>query len=76
MHGGLQGKRSKADPPNSQQVPRRAHSHPTARRPELPKQGPQTIDDFPEVMSVTRGELDVIETYLGALLDEMLGCVE
>ena len=31
--------------------------------------GPAVVDDFPEVIPVTRRELDVIETYLGALLD-------
>jgi hypothetical protein len=30
----------------------------------------RVVDDFPEAIPVTRHELDVIETYLGALLDE------
>jgi hypothetical protein len=31
------------------------------------------LDDFPESIRVFQAELDVIETYLGALLDEVLG---
>jgi hypothetical protein len=31
------------------------------------------FDDFPQTMPVVRRELDVIETYLGELLDEALG---
>jgi hypothetical protein len=38
--------------------------------------GPQVVDDFREVMPVTQRELDVIETYLGALLDDMLKRME
>jgi hypothetical protein len=38
--------------------------------------GPQVVDDFREVMPVTQRELDVIETYLGALLDAMLKRME
>jgi hypothetical protein len=37
-----------------------------------PSDGPQITDDFREVMPVTQRELDIIETYLGALLDDML----
>jgi hypothetical protein len=37
-----------------------------------PPEGPQVIDDFGEVTPVTQRELDTIETYLGALLDDML----
>jgi hypothetical protein len=37
-----------------------------------PPDGPQVTDDFRELMPVTKRELDVIETYLGALLDDML----
>ncbi len=31
------------------------------------------LDDFPDSFPVPQAELDVIETYLGALLDEVLG---
>jgi hypothetical protein len=41
-----------------------------------PADGPQVVDDFREVMPVTQRELDVIETYLGALLDDMLKRME
>jgi hypothetical protein len=37
-----------------------------------PLEGPQVIDDFGEDTPVTQRELDTIETYLGALLDDML----
>ena len=33
---------------------------------------PVVVDDFPQEIPITRRELDVIETYLGALLDEAL----
>lgn len=33
---------------------------------------PKIDDDFPVVLPVTRRELDVLETYLGSLLDTML----
>jgi hypothetical protein len=33
---------------------------------------PRVVDDFPAVVPVTQRELDVLETYLGPLLDEML----
>jgi hypothetical protein len=35
--------------------------------------GPKVTDDFPEFAAVLDRELDAIETYLGARLDEMLG---
>jgi hypothetical protein len=34
--------------------------------------GPQVVDDFRDVMPVSQRELDVIETYLGAVLDDIL----
>jgi hypothetical protein len=34
------------------------------------------VDDFPQEIPIMRRELDVIETYLGALLDEALGMPE
>ena len=43
------------------------------RAPTLVATGPEVIDDFPTAIPVTRGELEVIETYLGALLDDALG---
>ena len=33
---------------------------------------PQVIDDFPAVVPVTQRELEVLETYLGSLLDDLL----
>ena len=41
-----------------------------------PADGPQVVDDFHEVMPATHRELEVIETYLGALLDDMLKCLK
>jgi hypothetical protein len=38
--------------------------------------GPVVVDDFPQEIPITRRELDVIETYLGALLDDALGVPE
>jgi hypothetical protein len=35
--------------------------------------GPDVVDDFPQAIPVISRELDVIETYLGALLDDALG---
>jgi len=35
--------------------------------------GPDVIDDFPTAIRVTPRELEVIETYLGAFLDDALG---
>ncbi|CAH1649480.1 conserved hypothetical protein [Hyphomicrobiales bacterium] len=34
--------------------------------------GPIVVDDWPEPVPVSRAELDVIETWLGRLLDEIL----
>ena len=50
---------------------------PAARRctrrvpPEQPT--PEVLDDFPDVIPITSTELDVIETYLGGLIGELLG---
>jgi len=38
--------------------------------------GPHVVDDLPQVIPVAQRELDVIETYLGALLDDALGRTE
>jgi hypothetical protein len=35
--------------------------------------GPHVVDDFPTAIPLTLRELDVIETYLGALLDDVFG---
>lgn len=41
----------------------------TSRRDPDP---PQVVDDFPRQLPVTRAELDVIETFLGAAIDTLL----
>jgi hypothetical protein len=38
--------------------------------------GPDVVDDFPQSIPVAQHELDVIETYLGVLLDDVLGRTE
>jgi hypothetical protein len=43
------------------------------RRSTLFAADPDVVDDFPTAMPVTQGELEVIETYLGALLGDALG---
>jgi hypothetical protein len=57
------------------QYHRKAGLAPLIRRraPTLVAAGPEVVDDFPTAIPVTRGELEVIETYLGALLDDVLG---
>src|SRR5260370_34522748 len=57
------------------QYHRKAGLAPLIRRrtPTLVAAGPDVVDDFPTALPVTRGELDVIETYIGALLDDALG---
>jgi hypothetical protein len=35
--------------------------------------GPGVVDDFPVAIRVSQRELEVIETYLGDLLDDSLG---
>jgi hypothetical protein len=37
---------------------------------------PEVIDDLPECAAVLNRELDAIEAYLGAYLDQMLGDVD
>jgi hypothetical protein len=39
---------------------------------EIDKTPVPLTDDFPEAVPVLERELDAIETYLGALIDEML----
>jgi hypothetical protein len=36
------------------------------------RQRPQVVDNFPTIVPVTQRELDVLETYLGSLLDDLL----
>jgi hypothetical protein len=45
------------------------------RRPTLTivEAGLKVVDDFPQAIPVAQRELDVIETYLGAVLDDVLG---
>jgi hypothetical protein len=40
--------------------------------PHRPRGAPEVVDDYPEIVPVTQRELDVIETYLGSLLDDLL----
>jgi hypothetical protein len=42
---------------------------------KIAENDPDVIDDFPELAAVRDGELDVIEAYLGACLDEVLGSI-
>ena len=37
---------------------------------------PRVLDDFPTLLPVLDRELEVIETYLGASLDELLGSID
>jgi hypothetical protein len=50
-------------PRNTKQIIPPAHATPPSH----------VIDDFPKVVPVGAQELDVIETYLGAVLNELLG---
>ena len=64
----------RAHGPNAQ---RRRNSGLTRhRRDAVTWAGPIVVDDFPQEIPITRRELDVIETYLGAVLDETLGVAE
>jgi hypothetical protein len=38
--------------------------------------GAEVVDDFPQAIPVAPRELEVIETYLGALLDDVLSQAE
>jgi hypothetical protein len=59
----------------SAQRRRKSRLAPVIRRgaPTFAKAGPDVVDDFPAAIPVTPRELDVIDTYLGALLDDALG---
>jgi hypothetical protein len=78
-HHHVAGETGRADARHQLHLP--AQNHPKAalaplirrRAPTLVAAGPDVIDNFPTAMPVTRGELEVIETYLGALLDDVLG---
>jgi hypothetical protein len=39
-------------------------------------EGAEVVDDFPQAIPVAPRELEVIETYLGALLDDVLSQTE
>jgi hypothetical protein len=60
--------------PNAQRR-RKPQLAPLTRRrvPTFVAVGPEVVDDFPTPIPVALRELDVIETYLGALLDDALG---
>jgi hypothetical protein len=60
-----QGFRSPVDPPPAGLVPHDPLSQNTFSDPKV-------IHDFPDPVPVSSRELDVIEMYLGKLLDEML----
>jgi hypothetical protein len=63
--------------PGSSNAQRRRNSELARHRREaVTCAGPVVVDDFPQEIPITRGELDVIETYLGALLDDALGVPE
>jgi hypothetical protein len=72
----LPQERSKADPPSSRKAPKSRLGHLVLPKVSTTAGGPQIVDDFFEIVPVTQRELDVIETYLSTLLDEMLGRVE
>jgi hypothetical protein len=38
--------------------------------------GPDITDDLPEFVAVLDRELDAIEAYLAAALEEMFGCLD
>ena len=60
------------DGPNAQRR-RRSELARRIRRGAARWAGPGVVDDFPQEIPITRRELEVIETYLGALLDDVLG---
>jgi hypothetical protein len=62
------------DGPNSRR--RRNSELARPRRDPVTWAGRIVADDFPEEIPITRRELDVIGTYLGALLDDTLGVPE
>jgi hypothetical protein len=76
------GARINADIRRGRHIAGRAKRADIERRPRLPDRlprgtnvepGPKVVDDFFQAIPVAQRELDVIETYLGALLDDALG---
>ena len=63
------------DGPNAQRRRNSELARPI-RRDAVTWAGPVVVDDLPQEIPITRRELDVIETYLGVLLDEALGAPE
>jgi hypothetical protein len=59
----------------SAQRRRKSARAPLIRRgaPTFVEAGPDVVDNFPQNIPVAARELDVIETYLGVLLDDALG---
>lgn len=57
------------------QRPRKSGPAPLIGRgaPTFVDAGPHVVDDFAQAIPLTLRELDVIETYLGALLDDVFG---
>src|SRR5882757_11577323 len=51
------------------QHPRKSGSAQPIRTTPISSNYPEVVDDFPQTIPVGRRELDVIETYLGSLLD-------
>jgi hypothetical protein len=49
---------------------------PIVRRPANVEPAVEVVDDLPALVPVTRGEIEVIETYLSALVDEALAGTE
>ena len=45
---------------------------PIARRPDDVEPAMEVVDDLPGLFPVTQREIEVIETYLSALVDEVL----
>ena len=62
------------DDPNARR--RRNSELARRRRDAVTWAGPVVVDDFPREIPITRRELDVIETYLGTILDDALGVPE
>jgi hypothetical protein len=57
-------------PPPQRPTPRRRGIR---RVPPERQSTPEVADDFPDVIPITSTELDVIETYLGRLISQLLG---
>jgi hypothetical protein len=57
----------------SAQCPRNSHRARAIRPAAVALADPGVSDDFPATIPVSERELEVIETYLGELLDDALG---